>query len=478
VNNNYWTNLNNFELLSIQGVNFFTIIANYANLTSTNTFTQINNFNGGIRVLGSLFFGTTASNYINLNSIFGILDYVSENSHNFYVSSINIISIALNSITVRKKLIIDDNTLLNPTEGNLTLTHSASVGESSICFPSSINAGSDYGYIKFIDNYDSTSPGERSRLIIGVENDAGGVVQDAIILYSCNGTGSVGINNINPQESLDVTGNIKCSSSITASNITSTNIYGNNIFINGFNILDLLVAYARTSLNNTFSGINTFTGITTNFTNITVSSIISKVLTIYFGTIGEFYIGLNPNNGYFSYFGTGHAFYAESQGIVSISQSGLTMSNNKDLNATTINCTTLNCANLNITNQLLQNRMMFRIQNINNVMTIVYESDNTILVNYVQTNSKLKKIQVGSYVLSLNSSKINNNNYFISFNSTYNNSPTTASVQMNTSYTIKDDIYSNGTLYSKVCNITITRNSALSDILSNSQGYIEGLIHY
>ena len=73
-------------------------------------------------------------------------------------------------------------------------------------FPSAVNRGSDYGYISYSDsNY---SGGERARLRIGTSNDG----DDDIILQP---TGDVGINNDNPSEKLDVTGNIKASGRIT-----------------------------------------------------------------------------------------------------------------------------------------------------------------------------------------------------------------------------------------------------------------------
>ena len=78
--------------------------------------------------------------------------------------------------------------------GSLVIRHNNTNGISSIVFPSFNNNTSDFAYIKYQD--DITNAGsERSRLIIGVENDPTGNFNDNIILYSCNGTGNVGVNN-------------------------------------------------------------------------------------------------------------------------------------------------------------------------------------------------------------------------------------------------------------------------------------------
>ena len=93
------------------------------------------------------------------------------------------------------------------TEGTLILEHGNRFGTSSIVFPSAVNRGSDYGYISYSD--DIGASGERARLRIGTSNDS----DDHIILQP---SGNVGINNENPFEKLDVTGNIKASGRIKA----------------------------------------------------------------------------------------------------------------------------------------------------------------------------------------------------------------------------------------------------------------------
>jgi hypothetical protein len=77
-----------------------------------------------------------------------------------------------------------------PNTGTLILDHGDSGGSSCIVFPSRKNNGSDYGYIQYED---STSSGdEKSRLIIGTQNDTAGTYEDNIILSpsSCVGIGT------------------------------------------------------------------------------------------------------------------------------------------------------------------------------------------------------------------------------------------------------------------------------------------------
>jgi len=79
-----------------------------------------------------------------------------------------------------------------PTTGTLVLDHGNSGGNSSICFPSRVNYGSDYGYIIYQDGATPGAGGESGRLRIGTSNDA----DDHIILEPA---GNVGINTNTPQ---------------------------------------------------------------------------------------------------------------------------------------------------------------------------------------------------------------------------------------------------------------------------------------
>ena len=86
-------------------------------------------------------------------------------------------------------------------QATLVLEHGDSGGSSCILFPSARNLNSDYGYIQYED---STSSGdEKSRLIIGTENDGPGGNQDLVILKP---TAAVGIGTNTPGAYLDVNG--------------------------------------------------------------------------------------------------------------------------------------------------------------------------------------------------------------------------------------------------------------------------------
>jgi hypothetical protein len=53
---------------------------------------------------------------------------------------------------------------------------------------------------------------ERGLMTIGIENDAGNVFNDRIVLWPANGTGFVGINTKTPAYTLDVSGNVNATS--------------------------------------------------------------------------------------------------------------------------------------------------------------------------------------------------------------------------------------------------------------------------
>jgi len=110
-------------------------------------------------------------------------------------------------------------TTASATTGSLILEHGNVGGVSSIVFKSKGNSGSDYGYIQYYDNFDSSPEytgnnqdgvAENGMLMIGVENDAGSNTanKDRIVLWSCGGTGYVGINTRRPKYALDVYGDV------------------------------------------------------------------------------------------------------------------------------------------------------------------------------------------------------------------------------------------------------------------------------
>jgi hypothetical protein len=88
--------------------------------------------------------------------------------------------------------------------GTLVLEHGNNGGHSSIVFVSAYNRGSDYGYIRYMDDYNDSTSNERSVLVIGTQNDN----TDHVALMP---GGSVGINTLTPSTSyeLDVNGAVQ-----------------------------------------------------------------------------------------------------------------------------------------------------------------------------------------------------------------------------------------------------------------------------
>ncbi len=104
--------------------------------------------------------------------------------------------------------------------GTIVLHHNDSGGSSCIVFASKVNYTSDYGYIQYED---STSSGdEKSRLIIGTQNDGPGINEDNVIL---NPTGKVGIGTISPGAKLDIKAGGQLSDSIKLSGSSSGGYY-------------------------------------------------------------------------------------------------------------------------------------------------------------------------------------------------------------------------------------------------------------
>jgi len=93
----------------------------------------------------------------------------------------------------------------NVSVGSLTISHANNPGQSSIVFPHSSNTGSDYGYITYMDDVSNTAGQERSRLLIGAQNDPTNPVNsDAVVLQPF--AGYVGVGQLNPAYTLDVNG--------------------------------------------------------------------------------------------------------------------------------------------------------------------------------------------------------------------------------------------------------------------------------
>lgn len=89
--------------------------------------------------------------------------------------------------------------------GTILLEHGNDGGASSLVFKSSVNEGSDFGYIQYDDNRPGGSL-ETSLLSIGIANDGDSNNRDDIALLP---SGNVGIGTINPDELLHVAGNMR-----------------------------------------------------------------------------------------------------------------------------------------------------------------------------------------------------------------------------------------------------------------------------
>jgi hypothetical protein len=99
------------------------------------------------------------------------------------------------------------------TTGSLTLRHGTGPGQSSIVFPSAVNYPGDYGYITYIDDVSNEVGKERSRLLIGTDNDiTDATYLDATVLQPFGGY--VGVGQLNPAYQLDVTGTIRATAGL------------------------------------------------------------------------------------------------------------------------------------------------------------------------------------------------------------------------------------------------------------------------
>jgi hypothetical protein len=120
-------------------------------------------------------------------------------------------------ITGRCRIYEATGTQASANNASLLFEHDNTGGASSIVFKSHNNSGSDFGYIQYQDADVINATNERSKLIIGTENDAEGLYEDdVIILPSAN----CGINQMSPTEKLDVNGNIRLTGDLVYSDGT------------------------------------------------------------------------------------------------------------------------------------------------------------------------------------------------------------------------------------------------------------------
>ena len=129
-----------------------------------------------------------------------------------------------NRVGAAKLLIMEPSgTLATATSGSLVLQHGDASGVSSIVFRSANDQGSDYAYIQYQENVGGGAS-QKGLLTIGVENDLGsGATADRMSLYAAGGSGFVGVNTLDPQFNLDVSGNLRVSGNMITSLDVSLN---------------------------------------------------------------------------------------------------------------------------------------------------------------------------------------------------------------------------------------------------------------
>jgi hypothetical protein len=115
------------------------------------------------------------------------------------------VGIGLTAPNARLHLYEATGTTITSTAATLILEHGNSGGMSGILFKSNVNAGGDYGYIKYLDDGSgSSSSTENGLLDIGIEDDVHkSAYEDDIAIMS---SGNVGINTRSPNSTLHVLG--------------------------------------------------------------------------------------------------------------------------------------------------------------------------------------------------------------------------------------------------------------------------------
>ena len=135
------------------------------------------------------------------------------NAERMRITAAGNVGLGITNPTGRLHLYEPTGTTLSSTAGTLVLEHGNVGGQSSILFPSAINKGSDYGYIKYSDDGSGNgSTTENSLLEIGVQNDVpGSTFQDDIALMS---SGNLGIGTTAPVAKLDIAAAVTTTNSI------------------------------------------------------------------------------------------------------------------------------------------------------------------------------------------------------------------------------------------------------------------------
>jgi len=137
----------------------------------------------------------------------GETKYMEYNSTDDKINFFKDTDLGINNLTFNKGVIQEvTGTPATATGGSLTIIHNDYGGTSSIVFKSK-RAGTDYGYISYIDDVNGGG-GTRSVLELGAKTNPGtsGYVDNIALMPS----GYVGINTRIPQATLDVNGDISC----------------------------------------------------------------------------------------------------------------------------------------------------------------------------------------------------------------------------------------------------------------------------
>ncbi len=143
----------------------------------------------------------------------GSIEYVAWGGHYNATGTVKLLDYPGDVKTYGKLQITETiGTNRSATDGTIVVRHLNAGGKSSIVFPSAVNYGSDYGYIAYEDAVSTNPTSEKSRMIIGVENDPTDSNEDDILLLT---SGRVGINTINPAGGkVDLVGQLYVSSMV------------------------------------------------------------------------------------------------------------------------------------------------------------------------------------------------------------------------------------------------------------------------
>ena len=112
-------------------------------------------------------------------------------------------------------------TTVTATAATLILEHGNSGGMSGILFKSKVDAGSDFGYIKYLDDGSGNgSTTENGLLEIGVSNDAFNSYEDDIAIMP---SGNLGVNTRSPNSTLHVAGGYQGKTKTVSTSVTLAN---------------------------------------------------------------------------------------------------------------------------------------------------------------------------------------------------------------------------------------------------------------